>query len=413
MSRFRDLIPGLPRDAWVVLGADALSAVGTGLTLPFLLVYLHGIRGIPLAIAGLAVSMIAAGSVAGNLAGGILSDRLGARAALILGLAIAAAGTAMLILVAAPWHAFAATATAGLGAGMIWPAQDALLATVVTPAQRSSVFSVRMASMNAGLGIGALAAAALVDGSSAHSFTVLYLLNAASFLAVIPILFTLAAPARPRTVGPAQPPAGSYRQVVADKTFLRVWALTALLVALSYGQMSSAFPAYATGTGGIPASALGLAFAANTITVVIAQLLVLRAMRGRRRTTGIIAACAGWSTAWTLTLLAGHLGHGPTATTVFVLAMVVFGIAETFLSPSLTPIVNDLAPATLTGRYNGLSTLAWTTGFLTGPAIAGLSLGADQGSALFAGLILACAAAAIGTLRLQQHLPAQANTIAA
>src|SRR5215217_4376646 len=170
MLRFRELIPNLPRDAWVVLGGDAISAVGTGLTLPFLLVYLHSVRGIPLALAGLAVSMIAAGSIAGNLAGGSFSDRLGPRNAVVVGLAIAAAGTAMLTLVDAPWQAFAATATAGLGAGIIWPAQDALLATLVEPAQRSSVFSVRMASMNAGLGIGALAAAAVVDSSSAHSF---------------------------------------------------------------------------------------------------------------------------------------------------------------------------------------------------------------------------------------------------
>jgi MFS family permease len=207
--------------------------------------------------------------------------------------------------------------------------------------------------------------------------------------------------------------AGTYRHVIADKTFVRVWALTALLVALAYGQLSSAFPAYTTRPGGIPAGALGLAFAANTITVVIAQLVVLHTMRGRRSTTGILTACTGWGAAWTLTLLAGHLGDGPGAITVFVLAMIVFGLAESFLSPSLTPIVNDLAPVTLTGRYNGLSTLAWTTGFLTGPAIAGLTLAAEQGSALFMGLTVACGAAAIDTLRLQHDLPAHANTIAA
>jgi MFS family permease len=413
MSKLRELIPRLPRDAWVVLGADALSAAGTGLTMPFLLVYLHSVRGIPFAVAGLAVSMVAGGSVAGNLAGGTLADRVGARNALILGLAVAAAGAALLTLVTAPWHAFAATAVAGVGAGIVWPAQDALLAGVVAPSQRSTVFSVRMASMNAGLGVGALAVAAVVDAASAHGFVVLYLLDAISFLAVIPLLVTVAAPARSQAVNHTQRPAGSYRQVIGDKTFLRVWGLTALVVALSYGQLHSAFPAYATGPGGIPASALGLAYAANTITVVIAQLLVLRTMRGRRRTSGILAACTGWATAWMLTLLAGHLGDGGSATAAFVLALVVFGLAETFASPTLTPIVNDLAPASLTGRYNGLYTLAWTGGFLTGTAIAGVSLSAGQGSALFVALIAGCALAAVATLRLKDHLPARANTIAA
>lgn len=264
-----------------------------------------------------------------------------------------------------------------------------------------------MATMNAGLGVGALAAATLVDPSSAHSLTLLYLLDGATFLAAIPLLLTLPNPALT-----ARPP-GSYRQVVRDKTFVRVWALTALLVALSYGQYSSAFPAYAARPGGIPADMLGLAFAANTLTVVAAQLLVLRCMAGRRRTTGILTACAGWATAWTLTLLAGRLGAGPDAAGMFVLAMVVFGIAETFLSPSLTPIVNDLAPPSLTGRYNGLSTLAWTTGFLTGPAIAGFTLGAGHGSTHLVGLVVACALAALVTLRLRDHLPSRTDTIAA
>jgi MFS family permease len=403
------LIPSLPRDAWAVLGADAVSAAGTGLTLPFLIVYLHGVRGIPVAVAGLAVSMVAAGSVAGNLAGGTLSDRLGPRDALIVGLTIAAAGAAALIAVSAPWHAFVATATTGVGAGIIWPAQDALLATVIEPGRRSSVFSVRMASMNAGLGVGALAAAAVVDRSTAHSFVVLYALDASSFLVAIPLLLTVASP---RATPAERRKKGGYRQVAGDIRFLRVWALTALLVALSYGQLNSAFPAYATATG-LPAGALGLAYAANTVTVVVAQLIVLRAMRGRRRTTSVVTACAGWAAAWALTLVAGGLGGGAAGVSAFVIAMVAFGVAETFLSPALTPMVNDLAPHALAGRYNGLYTLAWTSGFFAGPAIGGLSLGAGEGSALFAGLIVGCALAATGTVGLRRHLPAAANTIAA
>jgi MFS family permease len=413
MSRHPTLIPRLPKDAWIVLAADALSAVGSGLTLPFLLIYLHAIRGLPLSIAGLAASMIAVGSVVGNIAGGALSDRLGARNAVAVGATVAAAGAALLTLVAAPGHAFAAAATVGLGAGILWPAQDALLAAVVRPAQRSSVFAVRLATMNAGLGVGALAAATIVDPSSPDTFVFLYLLDGATFVAAVPLLLTIRKPAAAEVAQPTTRPAGGYRQVIRDKTFLRVWALTALLVALSYGQYHTAFPSYATRPGGIPADTLALAFAANTFTVVAAQLVVLRSMAGRRRTTGIIAACAGWAGAWALTLLAGQLGAGPGAAAVFVLAMVVFGIAETFLSPSLTPIVDDLAANTLTGRYNGLSTLAWTTGFLTGPAIAGFTLGAGHGSAHLVGLVIACAFAALATLRLRHHLPPGANTVAA
>lgn len=61
----RRLVPALGRDAWIVLGGDALSGIGTGLTLPFLLIYLHQVRGIDLSVAGLVVATVALASFAG------------------------------------------------------------------------------------------------------------------------------------------------------------------------------------------------------------------------------------------------------------------------------------------------------------------------------------------------------------
>lgn len=70
-----------------------------------------------------------------------------------------------------------------------------------------------------------------------------------------------------------------------------------------------------------------------------------------------------------------------------------------------------LAPDDLRGRYNGAATLAWTTGFLTGPALAGVALDAGAGTVLFLALIAACVAAAGLTRRLERRLPAAANRI--
>ena len=189
----RSVIPHLPRPAWKVLGGDALSAIGSGLTLPFFVVYLHTVRGLDLEIAALALTTVAMVGLAGNLIGGSLADRFGARGALVLGLVLNAAGAGAMTLVHVPWQAFAAAATLGLGASVAWSAQDALLATVVTPDQRSSVFSVRQMTLNAGFGIGALIAALIVDVDFPVTFVVIYLLDAATFLAFIPILMTIKA----------------------------------------------------------------------------------------------------------------------------------------------------------------------------------------------------------------------------
>jgi MFS family permease len=412
LARFRSLVPELPRAAWVVLGGHALSAVGTGLTLPFFLVYLHAVRGIDLRLAGLALATIPFASLVGNPVGGALADRIGPRNTVILGLVTSAVGAVAVTGVSVTWHGLAAAALVGLGAAVTWPAQDALLATVVRPDQRSGAFALRLATLNAGFGVGALVAATIVDFSSPGSFVLLYALDAASFLAFVPILLLLVPKGgrggrggREATVG-----RGGYAQVLRDRVFVRVWALAALVVAVSYGQYHSSFPGYATGPGGISASTLSLAFAANTLTVVAAQLLVLKLLTGRRRTRAVMLACGCWAATWTVTLAAGQLGGG-TAVAMFVLAMAIFAVGETLLAPTLPAVVNDLATEELRGRYNGLSTLAWTVGFMVGPVIAGFSLSAGRASALFGGLVGACGLAALAAWRLERHLPAEANVV--
>ncbi|MDP9342473.1 MAG: MFS transporter [Actinomycetota bacterium] len=402
-------MPRLPRDAWVVLGGDALSAVGSGLTLPFLFVYLTRVRGIELGIAGLAVSTVAVAAIVGNPLSGWLSDRVGARETLMLGLVVAAVGCVLIAMVREPWQAFVATGVEGFGAAIIWPSQDALLAGLVGPGRRSEVFSVRFATLNAGFGVGALVAAGIVDVSRPGTFVFIYLVDAASFLAFVPVLLTIRVPKQRSEDATAE--RGGYRQILRDRVFLRLWVLTALLVAVGYGQYHSGFPGYATRPGGITVRALGVAFAANTFAVVLAQLFVLRALSGRRRTRAIALVALAWACAWGITLIGGALGRGTDAVVAFAAAMVVFAVGETMLSPALSPMVNDLAPDRLRGHYNGLSTLAWTTGFMIGPAVAGVVLGTGTPGLLFLGLIGGCAVVALGALRLERHLTPAANRI--
>jgi predicted MFS family arabinose efflux permease len=71
----RDVVPQLPRRVWLLLAGECLAAVGSGLTLPFLLVYLHRVRGIDIELAGLALAGLAAAGFVGNPVGGWLADR--------------------------------------------------------------------------------------------------------------------------------------------------------------------------------------------------------------------------------------------------------------------------------------------------------------------------------------------------
>ena len=411
MTGVRTLVPRLPRGAWLLLGGDALSAVGSGLTLPFLLVYLHQVRGIGLDLAGLALATVAAAGLVGNPVGGALGDRIGSRRTLALGLVLAAAGTASLAAVHNAAHAFAAAALYGLGSGIAWPAQDALLATLVTTEQRSAAFSVRHASLNAGLGAGAVTGALAVSLASPSALPALYLLDALSTLAFVPLVLRLRGRASVDQKPADGTERGGYREVLADRAFRRVLAVSALLVTAGYAQYHAAFPAYATGPGGLSPAVLGIAFAVNTFAVVAAQLVVLRLLGGRRRTHGIALVGAAWAGSWTLALAAGGLGGGPAGAVAFGVVMVLFAIGETLLSPTLPALVNDLAPDPLRGRYNGASALSWSGGFLAGPALTGIAFSAGLADGLLLGFVVACALAAAMALRLDRRLPRHVNLV--
>ncbi len=126
-SRRAALIPALPRPAWVVLGGDFVSAVGSGLTLPCLFIYAHQVRQLSDGLAGLVVAMIAVASLAGNPLGGAMADRWSPRRALMAGLVTAAAGSVALALASSACALFGAAALLGAGVAVSWPAQQTLL----------------------------------------------------------------------------------------------------------------------------------------------------------------------------------------------------------------------------------------------------------------------------------------------
>jgi hypothetical protein len=91
------------------------------------------------------------------------------------------------------------------------------------------------------------------------TFPAVYLADTASFLAFVPVLARLR-PRRPPPASSEPPPASEptalkpqragFREVLRDTAFVRVWALTAVLVPVSFGQFQSSLAGYATRPGG-------------------------------------------------------------------------------------------------------------------------------------------------------------------
>jgi MFS family permease len=407
------LVPQLPSRAWKVLAGDSVAAIGSGLVLPFMVVYLRDVRGFHVQTAAFVMSALAVTGLVFGAPLGTLVDKVGPRRMLIFSLLLCGTASLTFSQVTEPWHAFAAAVFLGVGFAGLWPATHSLLSAIVGPEHRSSVFSVLYATLNLGIGIGGIAGGILANVSNPRSFELLYVLDAASWLVFAVVLLKM------RDIGnrverseeDEEIAAGGYRAVLRDRNFVRIFVVMTLLVTIGYAQLESGFPAYATGEGGISTTALGMAFASNTFAIVLVQLVVLKLMRGKRRSRGLMGICVLWAAAWSLALVIGQVESGLVKNAGFALVLVVFGLGECLVSPTVPAMLNDLAPDALRGRYNAAYSFTFSVGHIVGPAVAGVFLGRGWGDELFALLAVTSLAALMLVRNLERHLPEGANRV--
>lgn len=407
LPRSEDAVRLDPR-VWRIFAGFAFSALGSGLTMPFLFVYLSEVRGIHTATVGLLFAYMGVlGFVCAPISGSLI-DRFGPRPVMIAGVVTEAVSTAAIGLVATVPQALVVATVMTVGSVGIWPASTAMLTRLVPAERRERVYGLQFMLLNAGLGVGGLVSAWLVHVDSVASFQRLYLIDGCTFLVYLVVLATLPAGtgaepvAGPGAGDPAGPQPG-WRTVLSDKVLLRVVALSVLAITFGYSQFETGFAAYTVEVSGVPPRALGLAYGANTAAIVIGQLVALRFIANRRRSRLLAVCTAVWATAWAIVGLS-DLVDGWVATVLAVAGLGVFGIGETLWAPIAPAIVNDLAPEEMRGRYNALQGMTWTVASIVGPAFAGLMIGGGLAHAWITTLVAGMAIASLLFWRLRRHL---------
>jgi MFS family permease len=404
----------LPREGKLLLSVIVFQFIGTGLVLPFHVVYLHEVRDFALSDVGL---LLALSPLAGFLMvgpGGIAIDRFGARRVVIASLLLLIAGDTTLAFADTQPLAAVALALNGIAFGISWPASQSLVASVVPRGLRQRYFGVNFALLNLGIGIGGIAGGFLVDVERLVTFQGIYLADAASYL---PPLFLMLVPLR-HVAGAvvhgleaaAEP--GSYLTVLRQPAVASLTTLTFVAAFVGYAQLNTGMPAFARAVGEISTRGLGFAFACNTLVIVVLQLVVLQRIEGRRRSRVIVVMGLIWSVSWLL-LGASGLVPGTLGATMLVAACAsVFALGETLLQPTIPALVNDLAPDHLRGRYNALSSGVFSLAGIIAPPVAGFLIDHELGNVYIAILVAGCLlVGALAVLRLERELPPGLNGV--
>ncbi|MGW9027329.1 MFS transporter [Streptomyces sp. NPDC055722] len=352
---------------------NALSAFGLGFTVPYLYVYVAQVRGLGAMTAGLVLAVFAVAALVVLPFAGRAIVRRGPLPVLIAALITAAVGAMGLGLASSAASVLASAAVLGAGQAVMQPALATMIVDCSTAATRSRDFAMQFFLQNLGLGIGGLIGGHLVDAERAASFTLLFSIEAAMFLLLVVIMATVRLPHAPNT-GTAAPSAGraSWKQLLGNRAMVQLCVLGFVLFFACYGQFESGLSAYGVVAAGISTSALGTALAANTMMIVVAQFAVLKFVERRRRSRVVAAVGLIWAVAWAAAAFAG-LGHGSQsmATAAFVSTYALFGLGEAMLSPTLAPLVADLAPTGMAGQYNSAFALVKQLALAVGPAVGG------------------------------------------
>jgi MFS family permease len=348
-----------------------VSCFAMGLTLALYVVYLHNVLHFSTSFSTL---LLATSSFAGLVTSplwGTMTDLIGpVKVLLIAGVTDAGA-----LVYWAFIHSERSAVVGGLllaifgGAG--WGPGSTLMVRLVDPAHRQRAFGFNFMLVNFAIGAGGLVSALVVDLHHPVTFRWLYLGNAAVGLGAVVVYVSLwrhgRVEARPNEATSPSSREG-WARVWRDRRLVYFVLASIVLMLGGYGAVDAGLSLYVVNNLHMSIHVIGVFLFVDTTVIVLAQLFVLNAIDGRSRTRVLALVGVLWCLFWVIVAVALAV---PTVVAVVAisLAMVVFAIGETMLSPLGPAIINEIAPEHLRGRYNAAQGLSWGLSSSFAPAI--------------------------------------------
>lgn len=343
----------------------AIRTFGAALYNPFLALFLYAILHVGYLEIGIIFVGLGAVQLPFGLAGGFWTDRVGRRNLICLGLATETVITAALAYAFDIKSLVVAIAAAAIGGALLaatGAAYSAYIADLTSGSERTLGFTWYRVAFNAGYAAGVAIGGSLVaviGFTGSITIAAIIIAGATAFVVVFlgPSPFDLALRAGKRPViepdtaaTPRRTTRESFALLLRDRTAL-LTATALALVVLTASQWNVTYSLFVHNKLGISYAYLGIGLALNGLVVVFGQTFTTHRVLGARHT--LIAILGG------LFYVSAYLLLGVSALWVlfpvglFFAATIILTFGENLLSIPETTLPSNLAPAGEIGAYNG------------------------------------------------------------
>jgi MFS family permease len=344
---------GLPaiRGHRCLLGAFGIDALGSGLFLPFSVLFFTVTTSLSVQQVGLALSIAALVRLPATAGAGMLTDRIGSKRTVIASSLAQSFGFAGYLMVDSFTQVLGCAVVVQVGNSLFWVAYPAVVHEVAGQASQEPWFALMGAMRNAGLAVGALGASLAVALGGTAGYRVIVAVNATSFaLAAVLIRLDLAPSERPHVdhLSPEEPIEG-WSAVLHDRPFMGFVGVNVGLVLLSLAFVI-AVPVFLVTSADLPDWTPGTLLALNAIMGALGATSVVTVLTGRRRDHALISSQVIIGVGYACILLAG-LASPVFSLGFALLAAVLVTTTELIQGPVVNAIINESAPDRTRGRY--------------------------------------------------------------
>ncbi len=367
-------IPQLPRQIWILALGRLLSEIGSGFTIFYAPIFFVQQVGLSATAVGLALGSASISGVAGRLLSGSYADRWGRKPVLLLSTLVSALACFSLATTQDFPTLVGGCLVQGLGLGLYWPANEAIVADLTSGEQRRSAYAFTRLADNVGMGVGIIAGGLLM--SAAGGYRWLFIIDGISFccfaLTIIVAIAETLPPDRPRNkLG------RGYVTALRDRR-LMVYVLVNIIFTIYISQTQSTLPLYFSNfvtqptASGFAPQVISTLFAGYLLMMVVSQIPMLKFLERFSHERVLMISGGVWVVGFGCIAMTGmavswQLGWASLGLGLFAVAIVAY-------TPTASALIADLAPADLRGAYTSINSLCWAVGYAVGPPLGGWAL---------------------------------------